>query len=59
MIKILFIGDPHFKVDNIPEVNLFISKLEEYIKEKKPDIIIVEAAERFGSHSEMLFGRKV
>lgn len=36
----LVIGDPHFKVDNIPEVELFIEKIEKLALEKRPDIII-------------------
>lgn len=39
--NILFIGDPHFMVSNIPEVELFMEKMLELAKEKQPDIIIV------------------
>lgn len=39
--KILAIGDPHFKTDNIPEVNLFMKRLFSLIEDKHPDIIIV------------------
>jgi len=41
MTTILFIGDPHFKVDNIPEVNLFMNKLEELAFSQKPDLICI------------------
>ncbi len=41
MLNILVIGDPHFKTDNVPEVELFIEKITELAKEKKPDIIIM------------------
>lgn len=41
MISCLFIGDPHFKVDNIPEVDIFLEKLEKLIQERKPDFICV------------------
>ena len=40
-MKFLCIGDPHFQVSNIPEIEEFISKLIPLIKEKKPDIIVV------------------
>lgn len=39
-MKILAIGDPHFRVDNIPEVELFITKIEALARERTPDIII-------------------
>lgn len=40
-MKIIAIGDPHFKVDNIPEVDEFISKLEDLVQKVKPDLIVV------------------
>ena len=39
-VKILTIGDPHFKIDNIPEVDMFLCRLEALAKETKPDYII-------------------
>jgi predicted MPP superfamily phosphohydrolase len=39
--KIVAIGDPHAKTDNIPEVTLFTQKLYEYLEENPPDIIVV------------------
>ena len=41
MINILIIGDPHFKVENIKEVELFIDKIEKLANEKNPDLIII------------------
>jgi DNA repair exonuclease SbcCD nuclease subunit len=41
MTTVLFIGDQHFKTTNIPEVELFISKITELAVNKKPDIIIL------------------
>ena len=38
---VLFIGDPHFMVTNIPEVEIFIERVKELAKEKKPDLIII------------------
>ena len=41
MLNILIIGDPHFKIDNIPEVDLFIERIVELANEKKPDLIVL------------------
>lgn len=38
---ILFIGDPHIQVSNIPEVNLFIERIINLATEKKPDCICI------------------
>ena len=40
-MKVIAIGDPHFRVDNIPEVNLFIDKIEELCKKENPDFIVI------------------
>jgi DNA repair exonuclease SbcCD nuclease subunit len=37
----LFIGDPHIKLDNLDDIDLFYSKLELVIKQRKPDYIII------------------
>ena len=39
--KIIAIGDPHFKTDNIPEVELFIEKIIEIVDGKKPDLVVL------------------
>ena len=39
--RILCIGDPHFKVENLVEVDEFVSKLIPLIEERKPDFIVV------------------
>ena len=41
MTKILAIGDPHFRTDNITETNEFSKELETYISSNDIDIIIV------------------
>jgi DNA repair exonuclease SbcCD nuclease subunit len=41
MVSLLFIGDPHFQVGNIPEVNEFIMRLEALALDKQPDIICI------------------
>ena len=41
MTTVLFIGDPHIQVSNIPEINLFMEKIINLATEKKPDIIII------------------
>lgn len=40
-MKAICIGDPHFQVDNIPEVELFISKLIHLVRVEKPDFVVV------------------
>ena len=40
-MKVIAIGDPHFKTDNVSETNLFIEKLENLIKKENPDLIVV------------------
>jgi DNA repair exonuclease SbcCD nuclease subunit len=39
--KILCIGDPHFKVSNIDEVNIFIERIIKLTEEIKPDFIVM------------------
>ena len=41
MANILIIGDPHFKVDNVSEVDLFIEKITILAQNKNPDLIII------------------
>jgi DNA repair exonuclease SbcCD nuclease subunit len=41
MTSCICIGDPHFKVDNIIEVEIFINKLKKLIENIKPDFIVV------------------
>lgn len=38
---VLFIGDPHFQVSNIPEVDLFLERIINLATEKQPDLIVV------------------
>ena len=40
-VNIIAIGDPHFQVSNIPEVDLFISKIYDLALEKNPDAIVI------------------
>jgi DNA repair exonuclease SbcCD nuclease subunit len=40
-MKIIAIGDPHFQVTNIPEVNTFIDRMEDLAKKENPDLIII------------------
>ena len=39
-VTILCIGDPHFQVSNIIEVDIFIERVTKLAKERKPDLII-------------------
>jgi DNA repair exonuclease SbcCD nuclease subunit len=41
MTKILCIGDPHFRIDNVIEIDEFICKLLPLIDETKPDFVVV------------------
>jgi DNA repair exonuclease SbcCD nuclease subunit len=40
-MKCLVIGDPHFKVSNTDDVDVFISKISSLIKERDPNFIVV------------------
>lgn len=40
-LNILFIGDPHFQIDNLLDVDLFICKIIDLCKERKLDFIVV------------------
>jgi DNA repair exonuclease SbcCD nuclease subunit len=40
-VNVICIGDPHFKTDNIPEVEMFMEKLEKLCIEKKPNFICI------------------
>nr|QBK89626.1 MAG: DNA repair exonuclease [Pithovirus LCPAC001] len=41
MTRILTIGDPHFKENNLDEMSLFIQKITTLAIEQKPDLIVV------------------
>lgn len=41
MTTVITVGDPHFKTDNITEVNLFIDALIKLVSEVKPDFCVV------------------
>ena len=40
-LKILAIGDPHFKVSNVIESEEMVKKILQISQEKKPDIILI------------------
>ena len=40
IVDVLFIGDPHFQVNNIPEVDIFIDKMLKLAEEKKLDLAL-------------------
>lgn len=40
-VNILFIGDPHFQINNLTEVDLFIEQITELAIRKKPDLIVI------------------
>ena len=41
MLKSLFIGDPHFQVDNIQDVEIFISKTYDLVQKEKFDFVCI------------------
>ena len=41
MLRIIAIGDPHFKIKNIIQIDVFIEKQLVLVKEKKPHFIVV------------------
>lgn len=40
-LTVIAVGDPHFQTTNIPEVNMFIDRLESLCNEVKPDLIVI------------------
>lgn len=40
-MKIIAVGDPHFKIDNIEEINLFTERFYALIEKEKPDLIVI------------------
>lgn len=41
MVKVIIIGDPHFKIENIADVNLFMNRLFKMVENEQPDLIVV------------------
>ena len=40
-MKVIAIGDPHFKTSNIVEVEMFIDRIEQLSKDINPDLIVI------------------
>ena len=40
-VKVLFIGDPHFQLNNLSELDTFIDQVYNILLEKQPNIIVV------------------
>ena len=40
-VRTLFIGDPHFKINNFREIDIFINQIRLCIIDNKPDLIVV------------------
>ena len=40
-VEVLFIGDPHIQVANLPEVEIFMKRLVKLATERVPDLIII------------------
>ena len=41
MSKFVVIGDPHFQVTNVPEVDLFMDRVTALVQEREPDFVVV------------------
>lgn len=52
-VKILFIGDQHFKVNNIPQVNVFLSKLKNWLENNKDLDFIVSGGDLLDTHERL------
>jgi DNA repair exonuclease SbcCD nuclease subunit len=40
-ISVLTIGDPHFRIDNLDDISLYISRIESLVKNEKPNFVVV------------------
>jgi len=40
-VEILTIGDPHIQTNNIPEIELFMDRMEKLAVDRKPDLIVI------------------
>ena len=40
-MKVIAIGDPHFKTSNIVEVEMFIDRIEQLSRDINPDLIVI------------------
>jgi DNA repair exonuclease SbcCD nuclease subunit len=40
-MKVICIGDPHFRVENIAEVEIFMDRIEKLANREKPDLIVI------------------
>jgi hypothetical protein len=40
-MKVIAVGDPHFKIDNIEEVNMFIERIEKLVLREQPNLIVI------------------
>jgi len=39
-VRAVIIGDPHFRVDNIQEVDIFIQRITKLVEDEKPDFVL-------------------
>jgi len=53
MVKVICIGDPHFQVNNIQEVEMFMTKLEELIISELPIDFIVCLGDILHTHEKL------
>jgi DNA repair exonuclease SbcCD nuclease subunit len=40
-VSVLTIGDPHFRIDNLEEISVYISKIENLVKNERPNFVVI------------------
>jgi DNA repair exonuclease SbcCD nuclease subunit len=40
-ISVLTIGDPHFRIDNLDDISVYISRIESLVKNEKPNFVVI------------------
>lgn len=40
-ISVLTIGDPHFRIDNLDDISMYISRMESLVKNEKPNFTVI------------------
>jgi DNA repair exonuclease SbcCD nuclease subunit len=40
-ISVLTIGDPHFRIDNLDDISIYISRIETIVKNDKPTFVVI------------------
>lgn len=40
-LSVLTIGDPHFRIDNLDDITVYISRIESLVKSEKPNFVVI------------------